>query len=211
MKRESGFTLLEILIALFIFAIIATITATMLHTIINAHQDSERYYKRLTQIQLAISLIRKDLQQIAPQAIYDEKGKLLPPIYALPQHVEFTRAGLVNPNFIAKRSTMQRVAIYLQNNTLYLKTWDQLNRNLDSHANTKILLTDVDQFDVQYLSFGQGFADNWPPGNLPRQSNSGLNNFPIPRAIKIKLVLAKLGKLNLIVPIHISNLAKGMK
>lgn len=208
MRQESGFTLIEILIALFIFAIIATITATMLHTIINAHQDSERYYKRLTQIQLAVSLIRKEIQQIATQPIYDDKGKLLPPIYALPKHLEFTRAGLVNPDFIAKRSTLQRVAIYLQDHSLYLKTWTRLNRNQDAQSNTKLLLTDVDQFEVQYLSFGQGFADNWPPGNMPLQTNCGLNNYPIPRAIKIKLVLTKLGKLNLIIPISMSNLTK---
>ncbi|NYQ85965.1 GspJ family T2SS minor pseudopilin variant LspJ, partial [Escherichia coli] len=69
MIKNKGFTLIEILIALTVFAILATITSSTLYYAFNTRTRVNAQAERLNALQLAISIIQQDTSQTVERAI----------------------------------------------------------------------------------------------------------------------------------------------
>lgn len=91
-----GFTLLEVLVALTIFAIMSLITYRGVNMVIETRTavvNQTAYWRELT---LAFERMESDLSQIAPRPWTDSNGKLQPPLRTLnsaelPSSLEFIR------------------------------------------------------------------------------------------------------------------------
>ncbi|MBN2689617.1 MAG: prepilin-type N-terminal cleavage/methylation domain-containing protein [Gammaproteobacteria bacterium] len=66
--RKSGFTLLEVIIAMTIFAMIALITTATLHHAIIAEKRQETDNQRLIQLQKTIFIINRDIEELADRS-----------------------------------------------------------------------------------------------------------------------------------------------
>src|SRR5688500_612047 len=126
LKKELGFTLMEILIALAVFAILATITSSSLFYAFNTKARVAEQINRLTTLQLAIIQMERDSQQIVLRTVHGNEMQTFPVFIGEPQYLEFTRGGIANPNH-EKRSTLKRVAFLCQNNKLLRRTWPILD------------------------------------------------------------------------------------
>jgi type II secretion system protein J len=63
MVRRAGFTLLEILIALFIFTIVSMILVSALHNVLNNQAATEKKAHQLAKLQIAMLLMSRDIEQ----------------------------------------------------------------------------------------------------------------------------------------------------
>ena len=97
MKKQSAFTLLEILIALVVFSILATITSSAMYHAFNTRAIVTKQADKLSVIELAMAVIRRDTQQIVERSVRSNTSKQLPIFTGRPQYLEFTRGGKVNP------------------------------------------------------------------------------------------------------------------
>ena len=71
---EQGFTLLEVLVAISIFAIIGLGANQMLRTVINTHDHTQASIKLYSEFSHAMAVMERDLSQAVPRGIRDEFG-----------------------------------------------------------------------------------------------------------------------------------------
>lgn len=208
-RRNSGFTLLEMLIATAVFAILAATAYGGLNAVLKARVETERQAARLTELQSAMVLMARDLSQVAPRKIRSEYGDPLPAITGGPRAtlpLEFTRAGWRNPAG-QQRSTLQRVGYALDGNVLVRHGWHVLDRAQDSAAYPLRVLTGVRYFQVRFLNTNREWTEDWPPDTINtinatnEQTPATAAPTPHPLAVEIRLELEDYGEVTRLFPV----------
>lgn len=205
MHESRGFTLVELLVAMAIFAIIGIAAASGLRSVIRLRDQSDKTMLRLRQVQLAMSIMARDFSQLAPRPIRDELGSVHPAFTAGPDNVppiEFTHGGWPNPLGLP-RSTQQHVAYALEDGNLIRYTWPILDRSVQVDPLKQELLPDVSAIDVEYLDpSGGDFQNVWPPINQGAVNPSSKPAMDLlPRAVSIKLSLKDWGDITRVVEV----------
>ncbi len=187
-SRQSGFTLLEVMVAFSIFAVIGLSAHQFLRTIINTREVTHQNNTVISGASRAFNLMQRDFSHMADRQVRDAYGEPLPPlIVGMGEYdVEFSRTGWSNPARLP-RSNMQRVAYGLnEDNELERYFWLVMDRAEDSEPVTQRLLTDVEDFRVNLMNSEGGFVDAWPDFE---------NGARLPRAVEIIITHKKLGEL----------------
>src|SRR5690349_22638896 len=99
-RQADGFTLIEILIAVAVFALMATMAYSGLNSSINVSRETELRAEQLHRLQMALTLIQRDITQISIQQSRDEFGDIQPPLLTDNKGerlLEFSRTGWRNP------------------------------------------------------------------------------------------------------------------
>lgn len=167
MRRvASGFTLLELIIVIAIFAIFSIMAYGGLNSVLKTRAEVERVQDRLAEQQRTYMRLRDDLQQVLPRPVRDAYGDVLPALRGTtsPQVLEFTRGGWRNPAML-KRSTLERVLYRVEDRQLIRATFRVLDQSQDSKALDAVLLTGVDAMTLRYLDAERQWHDRWPPGS----------------------------------------------
>ncbi len=185
-KKMAGFTLLEIIIALFIFSIVSLIMVAALHNVIAIQAATEQKTTRLAELQIALLLISRDLEQTINRPVTNSAGKL-EGFMGTPKSVTFTHAGLSNPLGQLNRTTLQRTRYEFTKNTLIRITWPVLDATSATPMDKRQLLDSVNELHFDYLDSKGHLQSIWPPLD---QLNAIL-----PRAVRISLTLANWGKI----------------
>src|SRR5262245_41044247 len=98
MDRRRGFTLLEMLIALAVFAVLGVMSSQMVTRVLDIHKAAIARGERLGEIQRALMLMQRDVLQIAPRSVRDEMGDALPVMrLGADIGIELTHEGWRNP------------------------------------------------------------------------------------------------------------------
>jgi general secretion pathway protein J len=165
--KAQGFTLIEILIALSIFAIIASITGPFLKQMITAREGINANALQITQLQKTLFLIRNDLQQ----AVQDPRGNKY--FIGSEAHLEFTRLGAYPINYQSK-THLEKVDYQIINNQLIRQT----------ENGKQILIEKIHGGQFSYLNNENSMVTAW-----------SMEEHQTPRAVNIHLDLA-LGKID---------------
>ena len=201
MKPCRGLTLIELLVAVFVFSVMAALAYTAIARLLDNTAFLEDRMARMRAIQVTMRFLESDLLQAAPRPVRDELGEVL--VGAIrsaatsPFALELTRGGWTNPAGLP-RSTQQRLAYQLLDGELSRYHWTVLDRTFSNQPVRTVLLDEVDTIGFRYLLADGDWADQWPPsGNLGTASATDPRHRP--RAVEIVLVLADEGELTRIV------------
>lgn len=167
-KKLAGFTLLELLVALSIFGLLAAMAYNGLNTVMNARQVTEQHASRLTQLQMTFLWLGRDVEQAVDRAIRDEYGEEQPAMMAVEfgrYQLELTRGGWRNPAGRA-RSNLQRVAYGLREGELVRSYWPVLDRAQDSQPLESVLLDGVDKLELRFLDSNRQWHELGPASQL---------------------------------------------
>jgi len=159
-KWGHGFTLLELLIALSIFALIAVMAYGGLLSVLQVDAHIATTTQQLTRLQLTFQRFQQDVTQLIYRPIRNEYGDSMPAIQATMQQIELTRAGWRNPLQQA-RSQLQRVNYSVEKQTLWRTYWQVLDRTRDSQPQRTALLSDVTAFKLRFLDDQALWHDEW--------------------------------------------------
>jgi general secretion pathway protein J len=166
-----GFTLLELLVAVAIFAVLSAMAYGGLSNVIDNSQQTETSMQRLQQVQLAMLKISRDFTQIAQRNIRDEYGNSKDYILSGEDDdifIEFSRNGRRNPAELL-RSHLQRVAYKLEDNQLSRLDWPHLDRTGEMQPYESVLLDQVEAASIRFLDNNNEWHDDWPPLNATSQ------------------------------------------
>ncbi len=197
---RRGFTLIEVLVALAVFAIMSALAyGTLNQTMISAEILSARM-DRLQAIQRTMRQVSQDFMQLTPRPVRDELGGTLAASlrtnvqsgYAL----ELTRGGWTNPIGLP-RGTLQRVAYRLEDNELIRSHWNVLDRTFSNQVISVTLLDEVESIIFRFMQENGEWSEQWPP--LQRAGPLGLRYRP--RAVQVILTLIDEGELTRLIEV----------
>ncbi|PPD29628.1 MAG: type II secretion system protein GspJ [Methylomonas sp.] len=180
--RQAGFTLLELLIAMAIFAIMAAMAYGGLKTVLDTQHATADRAAELRQLQQALQLLNEDLLQALPRPIRDELGdpeqafiggrsELLLTLTRATPELSPTSQG----------SRLQRISYRFENGKLYRLVWNTLDRTQQTQATRKLLLN-AENMDVRF--WGAEWTSSWP-----------VSGAPLPTAVEIVFKLSSLGEI----------------
>ena len=190
---EPGFTLIELIVAIAIFGLMAVMAMGGLNNVLTQQTQAKVQLERLHQLQRAVRLISADFSQANPRMVRDEIGAATePPFMAEGRSdalVRLTRDGWRNPFGMQPRGTLQRVQYRQEKDKLIREYWRVLDRTLTEPPRTDTVLTDVESVQIQMLDNANEWQEQWPPV----QTKSGALGSARPRAVKLRLTLKQWG------------------
>lgn len=189
---QVGFTLLELLVALAVFAIMSIAAYSGLSSVLFTHTAVEAEARRLARVQMAFHILEQDLQQIVPRGIRDEYGQPQPALQSggLGGYIlQLTRSGWANP-LGRPRSTLQRLAYRVEEERLLRLYWETLDRGNAAEPRQTVLLDGVREMTARFLDSEQAWQTQWPSSPAAGKSGNSL-----PRAVEVRLILDDWGVL----------------
>lgn len=180
-KQSLGFTLVEILIALFIFTIVTSILSAALYSVIKAQSGTEKSAAYFREIDFAWLMMSRDIEQAVNRPVMDMSGKEEGAFIGTHNTVTFTHAGWSNPGGGVLRSSLQRTRYRKQGKMLVRETWPVLDQAPDTHPHARTLLA-VSSVQFQYVDEKRKFHTLWPVSQQQGVS-------PLPLAVQVILVL----------------------
>ena len=194
--KQSGLTLIELLIAMAICSVLAALSYGGLITVLDSSRAIETESQRLATLQRAFLRIGRDLEQATPRMIRDAFGDQQPALHnradsyeGLQTIIELTVAGRrVLPG--SSKSSLQRVSYALRDGALLRLSWPVLDRAQDTEAHESTLLEGVNELTLRYLNEEGVWMTGWSADN-----DSTLTSQPLPKAIELNMVLEHWGSL----------------
>jgi general secretion pathway protein J len=190
-RTIQGFTLLELLVAMSIFALVSTIAYGGLIQVLQSRDrlEAERQFWR--SLSLTYWYLQQDLGHARERTVRDVDGNPLPALRgqavdprALGEpSLEFTRGGLPVLSD-AVRGDLQRVAYRLSEGVLYRLTWPSLDRAPQSKPVEAPLLQDVETLSLRFFS-ANVWSGQWPLPAISGAANVNLTT--LPRGVEVKI------------------------
>ncbi|MGH8209212.1 MAG: type II secretion system minor pseudopilin GspJ [Steroidobacteraceae bacterium] len=198
--RHRGFTLIELLVAMFIAAIMFAIGYGAINQALNNRNALQEQQARLIEMQTAVRVLEQDYVQLAPRPVRQPLGDgWLPALVGQADPtaqpiVQLTRGGWNNPTGL-QRPGLQRVAYFLEKNTLRREYWTVLDPTLQNTTMKRDLLTHVKAVTFRFMDVSRQWQTQWPPAAVAGATGqeSALRMRPI--AIEITLDTEDWGKL----------------
>lgn len=146
-NKTLGFTLVEILVALLVFAVVGLLSTRLLSQSIDNQNNLQDRGQRLAEIHRAMRVLQRDIVQLSRRKIRDAQGEELPALIVSDQGaIEFSRVGWRNP-LRQPRSEVQRVGYRWQDEKIIRGYWLTLDRSYDAEPAYQTLLEDVEAIE----------------------------------------------------------------
>lgn len=193
--RARGFTLLEVLVSVAVFAVVAALAYGGFNQLSQQRDIVERSAARTRAVQSAVHRMSEDFQMLEPRPIREPLGETLEPALRVSEAradtiADLTRSGWTNPAGMT-RSTLQRVTYRLQNNKLERAYWNALDRTLTAEPTSAVLLDKVRNVGFRFMDQNQSWHQQWPPLGYSGPDAARLR----PIAVEITIELEDWGKI----------------
>lgn len=192
-RHAAGFTLLELLVAMGIFAVIGAMALGGLNTVVDQTTVAREQMDRLSRLQRAMRLMSGDFNGLAPRFVRDELGTaseapLLADGRLFGVELRLTRGSWPNPAGLTHRGTLQRVQYRLEDDRLIREYWPVMDHVLGQEPRSEELLSGVNEFKLLYLDTQDEWQTQWPPAQTG-SAGGGQR----PRAVRVQLDLQDWG------------------
>ncbi|MFE8071731.1 type II secretion system minor pseudopilin GspJ [Marinobacteraceae bacterium S3BR75-40.1] len=193
---QSGFTLLEVLVAITITAIIGVGIWQILSATIDAKKGVDRVSNVFEDVQRGVLLMERDIFQSVTRPVRDLYGEYQ---YAMSTRgnqgdLELTRTGWRNP-LQETRSKLQRVAWSLEGNVLHRYYWQVLDRAQDSNPLDQKVMEGVTAIELRFLDEDDNWKTEWPSDEMLTNSQAKPEEQPLPRAVEVVIVHERFGRI----------------
>lgn len=179
---RRGFTLLEVLLAIAIVALVAVLGYRALSALSSSETKLAAEAARWRTLDLFFARLEGDLRQAVPRPVRRSDAHE-PAWLGVPDSegngtLEFSRAG---PEYtLEAHSAGQRLAYRLRNGAVEVLYWASYDRPQGVDPTPYTLLDGVTRFQLAYLTQAGAWTDTWPQAGESE----------LPRAVRVDLTLA---------------------
>ena len=160
-RAEKGFTLFEMLIALFLFSLISVGSMAALTSALRGKAQIETRMEAQGAMDTARALMLADMDQLILYPGRDPLGNAAQ--YLLvggdDSLITFTRAGRANPGALEARGELQRVGYYYEGDQIIRRALSSANPAPDAAVIERVLYDGVQSAQTQFV-FTEGVAAN---------------------------------------------------
>ncbi|PKM15869.1 MAG: type II secretion system protein GspJ [Gammaproteobacteria bacterium HGW-Gammaproteobacteria-2] len=183
-RTGSGFSLLEVLVALAIFAVVAALAWGGLDTLARSRHALDGERERLSALQLTIAQLERDLRQAVARPVRDGIGAELPAVLGQERAIEVTRLA-PGGGWQTPLPALERVGWRCSDGELQRLRWPVLDRVAGTLPESETRLRGVS--DCQWRYFDRGVSPVWPPRSTVAER--------LPRAVELRFNLEGVGAL----------------
>ena len=189
-RFDSGYTLIEVIVAVTVFAFLAAGAYIALDGLSRAAMEHRDRATEFGTLQTALARLDGDLRQIATRPVRGPDGQHEPALAGGRTNLIATRAGWPNPAG-QRRGTLQRFSWQFSRGELQRVSWPVTDRVAGSQALRETLLGDLRQLEFRYRDREGRWRDEWPASTeeLAR----------LPQAIEVTLESEHFGRLRRLV------------
>ncbi len=185
-RPTRGYTLIELLVALVILALLSLAGYRGLDAILQTRTRVVQETRKWQQLAFFFSRIEQDVAQAIHRPVSDQGGLSQPEwlgrsVLVADDEAEliFTRAGI--PNESEKLQVPQRIGYRLQQGTILLLRWPFPDQAPHTEPIRYPLLEGVSEFHLRHLDNNGNWLELWPPGG-----QTGI----LPMGLEVNLTLA---------------------
>lgn len=190
--KESGFTLIEMVIAVAIFAVMMVIAFPGLTHIATIGDRVGKSNRQLSELQFALTYLNRDWMQVSPRKVLDQYGtEEWNIVLDDNKSIRFTHSGWSNP-LGHDRSELQRVEYLVEDEKLIRQYWGSLDQIPGEEPISTVLLEGIEQFEIHFINSAEEAIKTWP-------ALQGNTSTPI--ALRVKLELKQFGEVHRIMEV----------
>ena len=160
-----GFTLLELLVAMFIAAVIFAMGYGTINQSVKNRIELQEQQAKMLELQTAMRVLEQDFVQLAPRPVRQPVGNGYQPALmsstTTQPMVALTRGGWTNPAGL-QRPALQRVAYYFENGTLRREYWTVLDATQTSTAVKRDVMTHLKSVQLRFMDVSRVWQPQWP-------------------------------------------------
>ncbi|SKA46715.1 type II secretion system minor pseudopilin GspJ [Photobacterium toruni] len=189
-RRQQGFTLLEVLVAIAVFAMLSLSANQVLSNVMRSDAQSKDHSQRLQAIQRTMIMMDNDFRQIVARKFRIDAEKPTDKILQASEYlldsssegITFVRGGWQNPQSMFPRGDITRVGYRIINDNLERIWFRYPDTVVGAKPLVRVLLTGVTDLKFEFY-YDKQWHNKW------NQANS------LPAGIKVIMTLKKLGNI----------------
>ena len=219
-RQAAGFTLVELLVAVLITAILFSMGYGALSQVLTGRKEVEEHTARLSALQQAFRVIEQDVQLMQPRPVREPLGNgylnplvvdqnaltsggtATPGSVAAPSgtvQLSFTRGGWANPAGLP-RSELQRVSYLVRDEKLIRQHVPILDATAATASEERELLDQVEVLSFRFMDESLAWYNAWPTPGMQRQPPAALLRAR-PVAVEVTLKLKDFGVVTRIIEV----------
>lgn len=193
LPRTRGFTLIELMVAVAIFAAIAAIAYGSVAALLGARERLESSEARLRALQVALSTFERDLRSTVARPAREPYGDPRPALVGQRAGIALTR--LRSGGLADATAQTQRVGYALEGGRWIRNAWPVTDAAPSTRPLAATLLDGVDAVSLRYLDDQGRWRDVWPAASVG--ANAELT--ALPRAVDLRVSTTDVGELRRLV------------
>ena len=185
--RQQGFTLLEMLVAIALFAILSMSAYQVLRSVLRTSEMTKQHAEALSRLQYAFDWMDRDLSHAMIRPVQRLSAIVRPDFTAGPgvdgseaDGIEIVHNNWLNPGWVQPRSQFERAGYRLRNGELERLSYPLPDMPEQTLPRVTSLLSGVSQFKLRYFD-GSRWQTRWQASTL------------LPKAIEVTLVIQNKG------------------
>ncbi len=172
-NNQAGFTLVEVLVAMFIFSILSVATLTVLTTTLRGKDIMAKKSETLRKRAVLRVLLRADFANTVAVAKTDEFGQPETILFAGGgladgRLLSLSRTGWDNPGGLERRSALQAVDYILRDGVLIRRVRARFNAVQNTQTFEQPLFDEIASVNLRFSS-GTSWKDSWRTGRPPNE------------------------------------------
>ncbi len=198
--HQRGFTLIEILVATVILAVMSVMAYRGVTEARVAVENAEGHLDRLREVQRAMQVVVADFRTLTRRPVREPIGdgyraSLIRNASGVAL-VELSRAGWPN-GAGTPRGTVQRVLYRIEDGKLIREHWTVADPTLATQPVKRELLTGVDRVEFRFLNSGHEWIAEWPQFNSTNEQAFYMR----PLAVEMTVTLSDWGEIRRIIEV----------
>ncbi|GMV30577.1 MAG: hypothetical protein AMXMBFR59_27020 [Rhodanobacteraceae bacterium] len=184
---QRGFTLVEVLVATAVFAIMSALAWGGLNAVIRAREVLVAEQQDFARTLRAVGMLERDLLGAVARPVRGNYGEPLPALQGDGDHLELTRLGFASA-LVDARSNLERVVYEQDGNTLKRGRYAVLDRAAGSLPEFSAVRDRLRRLHFRYLDAQGRWLDAWPRRDDKPEA--------LPRAIEFRLDIDGVGEIS---------------